>query len=300
MITGSVTASVPPSLISAVPVVDRAAGRVQVPLPRSRRYGWGSLSLIEEGLTLTSAALSVQLYAVRDQLTEDLDGTLARLAAMGLQDVEAFDFVDRATALAEGFKRNGLRARTGHASLLSEGLGFDDPALAAGQAGPPRQDTVFEAAKTVGLEIVIDPFVELGRWLSEDEVLATAKRLNDAAERASDHGLRVGYHNHSQEFVASFRGLSAYEFFAEQLRDDVVLEVDLYWAATARQDVSALLGRLGDKVKALHLKDGVVGDDPFRPGRHGWTRPPLTSVRPARATCRCSSTSRPPRRPSSA
>ena len=217
-------------------------------------------------MTLTSAALSVQLYAVRDQLTEDLDGTLARLAAMGLRDVEAFDFVDRATALAEGFQRNGLRARTGHASLLSEGLGFDDPALAAGQAGPPRQDTVFEAAKTVGLEIVIDPFVEPGRWLSEDEVLATAKRLNDAAERASDHGLRVGYHNHSQEFVASFRGLSAYEFFAEQLRDDVVLEVDLYWAATARQDVSALLGRLGDKVKALHLKDGVVGEDPFQPG----------------------------------
>ena len=73
-------------------------------------------SLIEEGLTLTSAALSVQLYAVRDQLTEDLDGTLARLAAMGLQDVEAFDFVDRAQALAEGFESNGLRARTGHAS----------------------------------------------------------------------------------------------------------------------------------------------------------------------------------------
>ena len=58
------------------------------------------------------------------------------------------------------------RARTGHASLLSEGLGFDDPALAAGQAGPPRQDAVFEAAKTVGLEIVIDPFVEPERWLS--------------------------------------------------------------------------------------------------------------------------------------
>ena len=131
-------------------------------------------------------------------------------------------------------------------------------------------------------------------------MLATAKRLNDAAERASDHGLRVGYHNHTQEFLASFRGLSAYEFFAEQLRDDVVLEVDLYWAATARQDVTALLGRLGDKVMALHLKDGVVGDDPSGRGRRGWTRLPSTSVRLARATCHCSSTSQPPHRPSSA
>jgi sugar phosphate isomerase/epimerase len=159
-----------------------------------------------------------------------------------------------------------LRARTGHASLLSYGLGFDDPALAEAQAGPPSPEKVFAAARTIGLEIVIDPFVAPDRWLSEDDVLDTAARLNAAADQAADHGLRVGYHNHSQEFVASFRGVSAYEVFAEQLRDDVVLEVDLYWAATGRQDVPALLRRLGDKVKALHLKDGVIGDDPFQPG----------------------------------
>ncbi|GAA1428325.1 sugar phosphate isomerase/epimerase [Microlunatus lacustris] len=215
---------------------------------------------------MTSPVLSVQLYAVRDQLAEDLDGTLARLAAMGLREVEAFDFVDKAPALAEAFGKAGLRARTGHASLMSEGLGLDDPAFKQAQSGPPTQDAVFEAAKTLGLEVVIDPFVEPERWLSEESVRDNAQRLNDAAVKAADHGLRVGYHNHSQEFVASFGGRTAYELFAEQLRDDVVLEVDLYWAATGRQDVPALLGRLGDKVKALHLKDGVVGEDPFQPG----------------------------------
>lgn len=216
---------------------------------------------------MTSPALSVQLYAVRDSLAEDIDSTLARLAAMGLRDVEAFDFVNRAPALAASFEKNGLRARTGHASLLSDGVPFNDPALAeADQPKPPSQDVVFEAARTLGLEIVIDPFVAPERWLSEEEVLATAARLNAAAKLAADYGLKVGYHNHSQEFVASFHGLSAYELFAENLDDGVVLEVDLYWAATARQDVPALLGRLGDKVKALHLKDGVVGEDPFQPG----------------------------------
>jgi sugar phosphate isomerase/epimerase len=229
---------------------------------------------------LTSPVLSVQLYAVRDALTEDLDGTIRRLAAMGLREVEAFDFVDKAPALAEAFSGAGVRARTGHASLLSEGLGFDDPALAAGQSGPPSQDTVFEAAEVLGLEVVIDPFVEPERWASEEAVLDNAKRLNAAAEKAADHGLRVGYHNHSQEFAATFRGLTAYELFAEQLRDDVVLEVDLYWAATGRQDVPALLGRLGDKVRALHLKDGVIGEDPFRPGA-GRMDPTTLDQRPA-------------------
>lgn len=215
---------------------------------------------------MTSPALSVQLYTVREALTEDLSGTLARLAGMGLRDVEVYDFVDRAPALAEALQKNGLRARTGHASLLSEGLGFDDPALAAEQAGPPSQETVFRAAKSLGIEIVIDPFVATERWLSEESVLDTARRLNDAAVKAADHGLRVGYHNHSQEFGASFGGVSAFEFFAENLSDDVVLEIDLYWAATGRQDVPAMLGRLGDRVKALHLKDGIIGEDPFTPG----------------------------------
>ncbi len=216
--------------------------------------------------TMTNPALSVQLYAVRDALTADLDGTFARLAAMGLKDAEAFDFVTRADRLKAAADQHGVKLRTGHASLLSQGLGFDDPALAADQDAPPTHEEVFAAATTIGLEIVIDPFVAPDRWLSEDDVSKTAQLLNDAAERAADHGLRVGYHNHSQEFQASFGGVSAYEFFADQLRDDVVLEIDLYWAATGKQDVPALLGRLGDKVKALHLKDGAVGADPFRPG----------------------------------
>ena len=214
---------------------------------------------------MPSPALSVQLYTVREALTEDLRGALARLASLGLRDVEVFDFVDRAPVLADALTKTGLRARTGHASLLSQGLGFDDPALAAGQAGPPSHDAVFRAATTIGLEVVIDPFVSVDRWLTEDAVRDTANRLNAAAEKAADQGLRVGYHNHAQEFIASFNGLTAYEWFVEQLRDDVVLEVDLYWAATGGQDVPALLRRLGERVKALHLKDGIIGANPFLP-----------------------------------
>ncbi|WP_111766034.1 sugar phosphate isomerase/epimerase family protein [Nakamurella deserti] len=215
---------------------------------------------------MATPALSVQLYTVREALAADLDGTLARLAGMGLADVEIFDFVDRAPLLAEELVASGLRARTGHASLLSAGLGLDDPALAGGRAAPPDQDTVFRAATAVGLQIVIDPFVAPDRWMTEHAVADTARRLNDAARRAADHGLRVGYHNHAQEFLSDIRGVSAYEFFAGELGDDVVLEVDLYWAATGGQDVPALLQRLGDRVAALHLKDGVTGPNPFRPG----------------------------------
>ena len=37
-----------------------------------------------------------------------------------------------------------------------------------------------------------------------------------------------------------------------------MLEVDTYWAAVGGQDVAALLGRLGDRVRYLHVKDGPI------------------------------------------
>ena len=43
---------------------------------------------------------------------------------------------------------------------------------------------------------------------------------------------------------------------AEHLAPEVVLEVDTYWAVVGGADVPALLGRLGDRVVALHIKDG--------------------------------------------
>jgi sugar phosphate isomerase/epimerase len=44
----------------------------------------------------------------------------------------------------------------------------------------------------------------------------------------------------------------------------VLLEVDTYWAAVGGQDVPALLGRLGERVQYLHVKDGpVTRDDPM-------------------------------------
>lgn len=38
----------------------------------------------------------------------------------------------------------------------------------------------------------------------------------------------------------------------------ILLEFDTYWAGTAGQDIPALLNRLGDRVIALHLKDGPL------------------------------------------
>lgn len=208
--------------------------------------------------------LSVQLYSVREALDADLDGTLGRLSQLGFREVEAFDFVRRAPELAAALGRHGLSAPTAHAPLVSELVGFGDDRVAA-----PSNDEVFDAAAALGARIVIDPMTDPARWTSVDEVRKTAELLNRASQAASSRGLLVGYHNHSQEFHHSFDGVTAYELFVSELAPEVVLELDAYWAQIGKQDVPALVSRLGSRVKALHVKDGSVDNDPFLTGEFG-------------------------------
>ena len=42
----------------------------------------------------------------------------------------------------------------------------------------------------------------------------------------------------------------------------MVLEVDTYWAAVGGVPAPELLGRLGERVQFLHVKDGPITDDP--------------------------------------
>ena len=125
--------------------------------------GW-KLAASRKVRTMNQPALSIQLYAVNGQLTKDLDGTLARLSAMGLRHVEAFNFVGRAAELAEAFTRHGLAAKTGHATFLRRAA-----ARRHCDTHAPEKD-VFEAAQTLGLDILIDAFVSPDRWLDQEQV----------------------------------------------------------------------------------------------------------------------------------
>jgi sugar phosphate isomerase/epimerase len=203
---------------------------------------------------MTTPAVSLQLYSVNAALSEDLAGGIARLADIGFTSVEAFDFVGRAPELKAEFDKHGITARTGHAIFLSETVATPDGIL----GDIPTHDVTFAAARELGLDVVIDPFVPADRWATREGVEDIAARLNAAAEEAAEYGLAVGYHNHDHEFRAVIDGQTAYELFASLLDPAVRLEVDLYWATAAGVDITELLPALGDKVIAVHAKDGPM------------------------------------------
>lgn len=223
-----------------------------------------------------SPKASVQLYTLREQFAADMQGSLNRLAEIGLKHTEAFAFVDEPKKIREALDNAGLDAPTGHAPLLSEALWTPD-----GSTPTAGNEVVFEAANMIGMECVIDPFVAPEHWLTEDAVKSLADRLNQAAELASTYGLTVGYHNHAQEFIADFDGVSAYERFVELLDPRVRLELDLYWALVGGQDVPALVERLGERLFAIHVKDGIApAENPWAEGASPSSSEELEQVRP--------------------
>jgi sugar phosphate isomerase/epimerase len=191
--------------------------------------------------------LSVQLYTVRDALAQDFSGTLGKLAEFGFTQVEPFALLNFADELRNGLARNGLTAPTTHMHLVDE-----------------DQDEIFALAAELGIETVIEPYVDPARWQSEANISDVASELNAAASKAADHGLRVGYHNHHFELESKISGVHGLEVLADRLAPEVVLEVDTYWAYAGGADVPALITRLGDRVVALHLKDGDGSLDPTK------------------------------------
>lgn len=194
---------------------------------------------------LTSTpAVSLQLYSLRNAITDGLAPVLDRVAADGITTVELYNLLPWAQELAQAMPAAGLRAPTAHARTQGE-----------------DQDRLFETAAGLGVQTLIDPHIAAERWTSRDDVARIADDLNATAERAAGHGLAFGYHNHFWELQRLDDGRTALETLAERLSDAVSLEVDVYWAAVGGADVPALLSALGDRVQFLHLKDAPRGDD---------------------------------------
>jgi sugar phosphate isomerase/epimerase len=186
-------------------------------------------------------ALGVQLYSLRQELSAD---TLRRLAEIGYVAVEGFDPLTDPAGFRAALDDAGLAMWSTHGPVLREG-----------------RDRLPEALATLGTDTVIIPSVPASEFAGAAGVVSTAQRINEAAEWAAEHGLRLGYHNHHWELASRIDGRPALEVLADRLLPEVFLEVDVYWAAVGGVDVPDLLARLDGRVRYLHVKDGPATVD---------------------------------------
>src|SRR5690625_3263502 len=139
---------------------------------------------------------SVQLYSLAAQFSADMNGSLDKLAAIGLKNVEAFDFVRRPAEIRAALDRSGLASPTGHAPLLSDELWTPD-----GSIPTPAQEVVFEAAAENGMMTVIDPMVPAERRLTEYGAQDIAARLTPTDDKAKVSEPIAGHLRHDTPYV---------------------------------------------------------------------------------------------------
>jgi sugar phosphate isomerase/epimerase len=193
-----------------------------------------------------SNPVALQLYTVRKDLADDRAGILRRIAASGYGAVEPYDVVSDPEGLRADIDAAGLAVCSVHARPFGE-----------------QAEAVFSGMATVGADTAIIPHMPPERFADAESVGELARELNDIAAQAAGRGLRLGYHNHDFELSSLIGGRPALEVLADRLDPAVLLEVDTYWAAVGGQQVPELLGRLGERVRYLHVKDGpVTKDDP--------------------------------------
>lgn len=197
--------------------------------------------------------IALQLYSVRDHLRADLEGTIARVAALGFDGVEPFGLTPETAARTR-------RACDDHGlSIVS--------VHAAAPVGP-EAERVLAVVDALGCQRVV-----AGASESECQTVAGVERccarFAEAHDALKERGLRFGLHNHWWEYEP-VDGVYPYRLFLERLPQEVFFEVDVYWVQTAAFDPIAVLREMAGRARLLHVKDGpaLVGQ-PMVPAGQG-------------------------------
>ncbi len=97
-------------------------------------------------------------------------------------------------------------------------------------------------------------------WATREGVERVAARLNEAAAEAAEHGMRVGYHNHDHELRPQIDGKPALQVLAELLDRGSCSNSTCTGRRPPGIDLVPFIQELGDRIVAVHVKDGPMHD----------------------------------------
>lgn len=224
----------------------------------------GAASAMASAIRPTADRVGIQLFTVRDQMTADFDGTLAKIAEIGYREVEFFSYGDRTPAQVRAtLDRVGLRAPSTHAALH---LGPDLEKQLAGYQAMGHQYSaaggpVFGRRPPGGAPRAGGPpGPGAGRPpappQTPDSVHRQIDEWNQIAAAAKPYGIKVLVHNHTMEFQPFADGRTPFDLMIAELDPErVVLELDIGWATVAGKSALDLFAKHPGRFPLWHVKD---------------------------------------------
>lgn len=189
--------------------------------------------------------VSLQIWSLRDDIKTDFAGTVTQVAQMGFDGIELAGTGNLPAAEAfQVLADLGLKVSGMHVGL---------------EAVEKEFDRVVGEAKAAGTGHVIVPWAAADNFPTVEKSIEFGRRLGAIGARFRAQGLQLSYHNHGHEY-ATLEGRPVMEWIMTGASpEDLLAEVDLYWAQVGGWEPAKAVTRLGTRARLLHLKDGVNG-----------------------------------------
>lgn len=178
----------------------------------------------------------IQMYSIHDVAEKDLRGALKIVAELGYRYVEFAGFFGHpAKTVKAWLKEYGLICSGTHTCITPETL-----------------DEIIAYHQELECDNLIIP---IAGWETVEKMEEYIPMFRAAQKKLAAAGIRLGYHNHSQEFLPTSYGKIPMEELLN--RTKVELEIDTFWAFNAGVDPVAFLEAHKDRIRVIHIKDGI-------------------------------------------
>ena len=184
----------------------------------------------------------VQLYSFRNEMAADALGTLKKIAALGITQIESarsskghyYGLTPK--EMKQACADLGMTLRSGHVHIDDKWKQTMDEAAASGQ-----EYIICSTMPTEGQ--------------TADNYKKVADTFNKAGEDCKKMGIKFGYHNHEYEFESD-NGLLLYDILLDHTAADLVhMEMDLGWVIVAGKNPLDYFSKYPGRFPLWHLKD---------------------------------------------
>jgi sugar phosphate isomerase/epimerase len=216
--------------------------------------GCASRGTIRTGASF-KGPIGLQLYSLRGEFKKgDIDGTLAKVHAMGIKYVELAGTYEQSPEKFLGLlAKHELVAISGH-------FPYD--------RYKNEPEKVAAEAKALGLKYAGCAWIShQGDVFTEKDARDAAAVFNRAGAALAKVGIQFFYHTHGYEFQPHARGTLFDLLMAETDPELVCYEMDVFWVVHPGQDPVKLLNKYGSRFALMHVKDMKAGTERNLTGR---------------------------------
>ena len=186
--------------------------------------------------------VAVQLYTVRESMSEDMRGTLEKVKSLGYEGVEFA----------------GLFGKTGEeVKAMCEEIGLIPLSAHVPYVDMVEDISILETYKTIGCKYVVVPYLKEEHRPGTEafaEVIENIKKIGAAANAL---GMTLLYHNHDFEFI-KLGGKYALDVLYEEVSADLLqTELDTCWVNVGGENPADFITKYTRRAPVVHLKDFV-------------------------------------------